>query len=275
MFTKVNKDQQKMKITFLGTRGTIPVDGKKYELFGGATLCVLVQYEQDIIILDAGTGLLCLEDHIDTRINKELHILLSHSHLDHIIGLLGSNLLFDPSITVNIYSAQQTATSIKKGIDTLMNKHIWPVNSDIFKAKMNYINIPKKFSIGNFTITEQMGKHIGYSSVFRVECENKSLVYATDYELDTNSINDLADFSKKTDILICDGQYSELTHKSGFGHSTWNDAISVADKAKAEKLCIIHHDPYNTDLQLLDIESQVKQHNENYFLAKRGATISL
>ncbi len=269
------KKLKELEIQFLGTRGTMPVNSKEFEIFGGATVCTLVKSKDSNIILDAGTGLMHIEDYIDIKEQNELNILISHPHIDHILGLLASKIMFNSKIKINIYSVKRDNVSVKEQINILMKDPIWPVDVSAFMANVNFIDIKDYFEIKDFKISEIKGNHTGYSSVFKIEYKEQSIVYATDFEIDENSIDKLIDFSKNTDLLICDGQYSDETKKDkiGFGHSSWQEAVLVADKANANMLSIFHHDPYSTDEYLLEIEKNANMHNENYSLARKGARI--
>ncbi len=266
-----------LEIHFLGTRGTIPIDAKEYEIFGGATACTLIKYNKQNLILDAGTGLLSLDHYIDCTEEQELSILISHPHIDHIIGLLASRILFNPKLTINIYGKPKDGRSIKEQIHTMMREPIWPVNSDVYTAQVNFIDITENFSIGEFHIIIEESYHAGGSTIYRIECNDKKIIYSTDYEIDENSRKFLVEFSRNVDFMICDGQFSDTykEFKKGFGHSSWQDAIQVASEAGCKQMCIFHHDPYSTDDYLLTVEEQVKHINSNYFLARKGGCIRL
>ena len=72
-----------MRLTVLGARGSIPVSGPQFALFGGSTSCYMVEAGGETIFLDAGTGLLSAP----TAFARPPVILLSHLHLDHVLGL--------------------------------------------------------------------------------------------------------------------------------------------------------------------------------------------
>ena len=77
-----------MKVKFYGTRGSTPVSDKSFVEFGGNTSCILVTLEDNAkIIFDAGTGIRQLGNDLLKEENlKQLTIVLSHFHWDHIQG---------------------------------------------------------------------------------------------------------------------------------------------------------------------------------------------
>ncbi len=267
---------KELEISFLGTRGTMPVTNKEYEIFGGATVCVLIKSREKNIVLDAGSGFMDVDKCLNENEN-ELNLLISHPHIDHIMGLLASKIMFNSKMIINIYAVKRNGISIKDQINALMREPIWPVNSSAFLAKVNFIDIENSFEIGDFKIDVKEGNHTGDSSIFKIEYNNKKVIYATDFEIDNKSLNTLVEFSNGADFLICDGQYSSQTikEKVGYGHSAWQDSVKVANMAKVDSMCIFHHDPYSSDEYLLQIETKIKKENQKYFLARKGAVINL
>ncbi len=266
----------KLEICFLGTRGSIPINSNEYEIFGGSTVCTLIKSKNTNLILDAGSGFCLIDKYIDEK-DTVLDILISHTHLDHIMGLLVSKVMFNPKLTINIYGATRDKLSIKEQINKMMSTPIWPVDSNAFLANVNYIEIKDEIVIGDFNIEIKEGNHTGGSSLFKIKNQDKTIIYATDIELNNSVINPMIEFSKDADLLICDGQYSDenINDKIGYGHSSWQDVVIVANKANCKQMCIFHHDPYSDDECLLEIENKLKKENKNYFLARKGAKISL
>ncbi len=260
-------------IKFLGTRGTIASDGARYALYGGATSCVYVKVDAQTIVLDGGSGILSLPEVIDDT--KTVHLLISHMHIDHIKGVMACPIFFDPNFTINIYAVKRHGRDVKEQLECAMSPPLWPVNSDAFSANVNFITCEEDFYIGNLRVRCLDGAHPGGSTVYRLECCEKSLVYATDYEIEEKTIASLIDFAKGCDLLLCDGQYTtdEMDSKRGYGHSAWQDAALVALQSDVKRLGIIHHDPYRTDIALDEMQKELKTKIKNAFFAHRGEEI--
>ncbi len=260
-------------ISFLGVRGSIAVEGDEYKEFGGATSSVLVRQNDTTIVLDAGTGFNQLKELIP-NINN-LHLLISHTHIDHIIGLLSNKLLYDSNFKMKVYGKKYEGLTIREQIDKMMTPPLWPVSTSSFKAEIEYIDIEEDFFIDDVKVMIAEGCHPNEALVYKLECQGKSLVYATDYEIDDLSKDRLLKFSENADLLICDGQYSalELPFKKGFGHSCWEQAVSLAGEAKVKELYIFHHDPNRTDIELIKAERSVDSKNVRF--ARKGGRVSL
>src|SRR6185503_20025475 len=81
---------QTPRLKFWGVRGSIPTPGPATVQYGGNTACVEVRAGDEIIILDAGTGIRPLGLALEREFGSEpirATLLLSHSHWDHIQGL--------------------------------------------------------------------------------------------------------------------------------------------------------------------------------------------
>ncbi len=267
-----------LEIQFMGTRGSIAVDSEEYNIYGGATISTLVKDKKENIIFDAGSGFMNISKYIDfTKEEKNLHIFISHAHFDHIMGLMVCDIMFNTEFTVNIYGVSRNNLTIKDQINKLMSPPIWPVGCEAFKAKVIFHELSEEVIIGDFSIKSINGNHPGGSSVFKLLHNQKSLIYATDYEILDDNIDPLINFSKNADLIIFDGQYSkeEIKHKIGYGHSSWQDAAILSQKANCKKLCIFHHDPYSTDEYLLKCEKELKLKYPNYSFAKKGEIVVL
>ncbi len=268
-----------IEIIFLGTRGSVSVDDEKYKIFGGATLSVVVKTKEDYIVFDAGSGFLNISNYIEFNENNRcnINLFLSHTHFDHIMGLVASDIMFNKNATIDIYGINRDNKTIEKQINSFMAPPIWPVDTSSFKANISFNEIKGELEKKNYSIDIFEGTHPGGVAVYKLHIGDKKIVYATDIELDINNSADFINFSKDADLLICDGQYGrrEKMLKSGYGHSSWRDTVSVAKRCGCKALAIIHHDPYSDDEYLLNIDQQVKRYNSKYFLAKRGDRIIL
>ena len=121
----------------------------------------------------------------------------------------------------------------------------------------------------------------GGTSVFRIEWNGKSMVYATDTESYVGGDTRLIEFASGTDLLIHDAQYTEEEYitgpvpKQGWGHSTPQMAITIAQAAGVKKLVLFHHEPEHDDDTLAEIEKKAQEAFPNTILAYEGLTIEL
>ena len=233
-------------VFLLGTRGSLPVSGEKFRKYGGATSCILAKINDQYIVLDAGTGLLSLKEYLPDGI-QGLTLLLTHAHADHVYGLPGCTLLYEKSCHTNIYAVPRGGLSAKQQACALMRPPLWPVGPEVLRGAA-FTDITGPFHIGNVKITYMESDHPGGSSIFRLSDGAHSLVYATDFEHGLRT-RELEDFARGCSLLLYDAEYDEVEYgaRRGWGHSTWQEGVRLAQAAGVGRLVLVHHAPERTD----------------------------
>jgi ribonuclease BN (tRNA processing enzyme) len=87
----------------------------------------------------------------------------------------------------------------------------------------------------------------------------------------------LVNFVSGSDFMIYDAMYKDEEYPlyAGFGHSTWQEGVKLAEAAKVNTLALYHHFPGRTDQELAEIETLAKARRPKTFLAREGMEISL
>ena len=247
----------KYKITVLGTRGSIPVRGKDFSIHGSATSCYRVQAGNEEIYLDAGSGIANSMPLKTSRIT----ILLTHMHLDHVIGLPFFVALTQKGRPIDIYAHERAGLLPKEAIDRLIANPFWPCMIEDYPAQVSFHLLSKKFSIGAVEVDTLEGCHPGGSTIYKLTYQGKSLVYATDFEHNPEASAALADFAKGCDLLLYDAQYTTEEYElyKGYGHSTPQEGLKIDAKAAIKKLRFIHHAPWRTDKDFAQMEQTFGQ----------------
>ncbi|MEG1947207.1 MAG: MBL fold metallo-hydrolase [Lachnospiraceae bacterium] len=264
-------------VRLLGSRGTIPICGDKYKKYGGATSCVLIQLGGETILLDAGTGLLFIKEYLKES-EKSIHILLSHPHLDHLQGMPICPICFEKDFNIAVYAVPHGELSAQQQIEALMCPPLWPVGVWAFTAEVSFHDIiTSTFFIGKVKVEHIQGSHPGGCTLFRLSFNGKSIVYATDFEQDTDADQRLDAFAKGCDLFLCDGQYTqeEFLSRRGFGHSTWNFAAQMGARCGAKETKIIHHAVYRTDKELDHAMEEIRLSYPNCSFARSREEIVL
>ena len=260
-----------LRLTVLGTRGSMAVSGKGREIFGNATSCYMVQAGDDCVFLDAGSGLLAAP----LRFPKPPLILLSHLHLDHVLGLgMYARLSARGEKTLICVPAESDAAA-KEQLNRLYSPPYWPLKLEAYSGDVEIARATFPMQYGAIHIACIPGSHPSGCLVYRLSCGGKSLVYATDFEHEQASFSALADFAQGTDLLLYDGQYSEAEYlrSKGFGHSTAEKGIEIMDRCGAKGLLLIHHNPCASDEELLKREQRLGRPNARY--AREGEVLTL
>src|SRR5213080_4309164 len=232
-------------VTFWGTRGSIPTPGAHTARYGGNTPCVAVEGPGgQLVILDAGTGIRALGLQLVERQNGAVNaeILLSHAHWDHIQGLPHFKPFFSPGNAVRIWGSRQGTTSLEA----------------ILRQQMD----PAEFTVGAFRVRAMRLRHPGTTLGYRLTpaAGGASMAYVTDNELgpgghyDTPATwrKDLVAFLANVELLIHDAMYTpqELEQHRGWGHSTFEEAVTLAAEAGVRRLVLFHHEPEHGDAEV-------------------------
>ena len=129
-------------VTFWGTRGSISTPGSSTEKYGGNTPCVSYRYADTDIILDAGTGIRNLGLELEAREEKlNLHLLLSHTHWDHIQGLPFFQPAYLPNTKISIYGSPSKGNFLEGILSRQMDINYFPVDMNAFKATISIAEI--------------------------------------------------------------------------------------------------------------------------------------
>ena len=241
-------DTAALRLTVLGTRGSVPVEGDNFARYGGATSCYRVRAGNEEIYLDAGSGIVNALPAPNTRIT----ILLTHMHLDHLIGLPFFIALTEKDRPIDIYAADFAGLAPKEAIDRLVSNPFWPCKIENYPARVTFRPLPERFTLGDVVVDTAKGSHPGGATIYRLTRQGKSLVHATDFEHNPQACAALAGFAKGCDVLLYDAQYTadEYERYRGYGHSTPREGIKVAAAAGVGKLFFVHHAPLKTDAAL-------------------------
>jgi phosphoribosyl 1,2-cyclic phosphodiesterase len=274
-----------MRIKFYGVRGSIPVCGREFQRYGGNTTCMRI-YREDvnrIVIIDAGSGIRNLgKEIINQGINQSvINILFSHFHWDHIQGFP----FFSPAYKKNqkigilVMGKERKIKNLKEIFSLPMQKEYFPVELETMGAKFDFLTYGDKetFYGAKVTAVPQFHKYRGGSYGFRIEDMVVSLVICTDLEHINGIDENIVNLAKDADLLIHDGQYTADEYKKhkGWGHSSWEQAVEVAIRAKVKRLIITHHDPDHNDDFLDSLEKKCQEIFPNSIFAKEGMEVSV
>jgi phosphoribosyl 1,2-cyclic phosphodiesterase len=272
-----------MELELWGVRGSTPVSGKDKNKYGGSTSCAsLVTSEGEWIIIDAGTGIKKLGERMIKQWEEEqaeVHILLTHFHLDHIIGLPFFAPLYSPKIILNFHAANSPEET-EKYLCRLMGGRYFPLEFGETPSKKVYKKIPEKeFNIGGASISHCPLPHPQSNVSYKLQEKEKKIVFATDTEHSEEGIDlKLASFAREADIFIYDAMFTPEEYESsrkGWGHSTWLEGTKLAKEAGVGKLYLSHFNPDHSDKQIDEFISLAREKFPQTYGAMEGFKTSL
>lgn len=275
-----------MKFIFWGVRGSIPSPGPRTVRYGGNTTCIEVRSKDDtLIVLDAGTGLYPLAQDLMARRARdgraiEAHLLITHSHWDHIHGLPFFSPLFVKDSRVCLVGARDPATG--HGIEHVMNVQLqnsyFPVGEESMDATIAYRTLlpGAPFAVGEAQVRSVTMNHPVLNLGYRIESGGKSMFFTGDHEPFHNRHppgsrehadceagiarhqDRIDDAMRGVDALVVDCSYTreEYPAKLGWGHGHFDAALEMALRVGARALYCTHHEPARSDDELEDVFAQ-------------------
>ncbi len=272
-----------LHLRFWGVRGGLPAPGPDTLRYGGNTACVEVRCGNRLLILDAGSGLRCLGDALmpDHGEVNEAEVLLSHTHLDHICGLPFFGPLYRPGTHLRIWGGKTCVPETLKAMlaatlsDPFMPDLLPQVRAEIEFSEFRPGDVLAPWP-GLRVSTAEL-RHPGGAVGYRLEWNSKTIAYVTDTEHDPAAPDaEVLRLAKDADILIYDATYTDEEFRlyRGWGHSTWQEGVRLADAAGAKRLVLFHHAPSRTDADLDRIEAEAASRRPGTLAAREGMELS-
>jgi phosphoribosyl 1,2-cyclic phosphodiesterase len=280
-----------MQVRVWGCRGSLAAPGPETLRYGGNTSCVEVRLDRgSTLVLDAGTGMRPFGVAIDRQPVDELHVLLTHLHLDHLQGLGFFRPLFRPGLDLHIWGPASPVQNLADRIATYLSPPLFPVRLSDIPARVTFHDAPEAaVSIGSATVRAGKVTHQGPTVGYRIEESGRTFVYLPDHEpLPGGRVSEEPsewisghDIARDADVLFHDAQYRdhEYPQHIGWGHSCIEHVTGFATRAGVHTVVLFHHDPYHVDDELEALLGEARKRWEgppdDVRLAHEGMTIDL
>ena len=279
----MSKLEDQFKIHFWGVRGSIACPGAATVKYGGNTPCVEMLVGGHRLIFDAGTGIYVLGQSLLSHLPVNGHLFFSHSHWDHIQGFPFFSPAFMEGNEFDIYGGViPNGMTIEQRLQEQMRQPNFPVPLQVMGANLRFHNLDygDEIKLGNVTVTTGLLNHPGGAMGYRVSWQDYAVAYITDTEHFSDRLDEnILELVDRADVLIYDCTYTdeEYNHpkssKVGWGHSTWQEAVKVAQAAHVKKLVIFHHDPSHDDNFMDSIQVESIKLFPQSIVAKEGMSI--
>jgi phosphoribosyl 1,2-cyclic phosphodiesterase len=273
----------RMSVRFWGVRGSIPCPGPDTLRYGGNTCCVEIRCGDQVLIFDAGTGLRPLGDALMASGKvTDTDIFLSHCHIDHLFGLPFFMPLHTEGHRIRIWAGNlKPAGRVEDAVRKMMNHPLFPVEIDIAKSNFEFHDFRAGETLNprpGITLRTAPLNHPGGATGYRIEFAGRSVAYLTDTEMANSAVDPaMLALAQGASLVIIDSTYTdeELPSHPGWGHSSWQQCVRLANAAGAERLCLFHHDPDHDDAIMDAIAAAAGAARSGTIVAKDGLCIEL
>ena len=250
-----------MKARVWGCRGSLATPGERTLRYGGNTTCLEVRAESGaVVVLDAGTGIRDLGRALAGERVRQLVLLLTHLHLDHIevLGFLAP--LFDPECTVRIHGPRPAGGSLADTLAAYLSPPFFPLPFERFDAAISFVEVEREtWELDGLTVSCVPVRHPGPTLAYRLTEGDRSLAFVPDNEpgLDPESGLEVA---TGADLLLHDSQYTdeEYAARVGWGHTSVSHLVRYLADAKPGRALMVHHDPDHDDAELERLLADVR-----------------
>ena len=269
-----------LHMTFHGVRGSRPVHLPDFLQTGGNTTCVGFDSGENFhLLIDGGTGLAKFGYKLgDSPNRKRFHILITHTHWDHVICFMSFMPLFDPDVHITFYAPNTTSACFEDLYHGLFKHGHLPMPQGLPKAKVNFVEIAPRqpFLIeGHIRVEGFQLNHQGITLGYKVSSGESSAVVITDTApmvkgnylgegmiataeamgheaFEQKFHRELTDFLTGVHTVVFDTHFNDHNLKPDWGHSTPGIALDYCKKAGVKRLFMFHHAPEDNDLMVFE-----------------------
>ena len=270
-----------MRVCLWGTRGSIASAGPDTVRYGGNTPCLEVRAASGWrYLFDAGSG----ARHSRRRnapdpAQLDVDVFFTHFHWDHIQGFPFWEYLYDEAVRVRVHGPRQAGTEVEDVVNTLIQPPYFPIRLTRLGANMEYENLDGgSWTDGRVEVSAVYVNHGEHTLGYRVRAGGASLAFIPDNEVGDAPdggaawYRELVAFLRGVDVLYHDAMFTDTEYPkyAGWGHSSMEQAIRLAEDAEVRRLYLFHHRPDRSDDELERLAGRL--HDE---LAARGSPLEL
>lgn len=244
-------------------------------------MCLEVEAGESRVILDAGSGIRQLGHKLRQQRVLNIDIVLTHFHLDHILGLVTFSPLFQAGTSVTVHAPILQNKHPEPNLNRLLGEPFFPILMTDAGSSFSIrgFQLGDVISLAGLDIRTTGLSHPGGACGYRIDANGRSIAVITDHEHDSvRPEPSLVGLCQEADMILYDAHWDEdmdYDAHLGWGHSTWQAGLRLVQAAGAARLGCLHHAPDATDRDLQDREARLRQHGSAHFFAREGETVEI
>jgi phosphoribosyl 1,2-cyclic phosphodiesterase len=273
-------DDQGLSVTFWGVRGALPTPGPTTLRYGGNTSCIELRCGPHLLIVDAGSGMRGLGTALAASgVAVVADILMTHTHMDHISGLPFFGPIFDPRSRLRFWGGHLEPGGLAAALRISWRPPLMPDMEPFFKAGLAFADFQPGAVFSPYPdllVRTCRLNHPGGAVGYRIEWGGKSVCVITDTEHEPAGFDPaLLAMVAGADMMIYDSNYTDAEYGAhiGWGHSTWQQALRLADAASVKTVVLFHHDPRRDDAMLDEIARSAASVRPGTLAAREGMVL--
>jgi phosphoribosyl 1,2-cyclic phosphodiesterase len=212
---------------------------------------------------------------------KQIDLLFSHLHLDHIVGLpFFKPVMYGRDVTVRTWCGNLDGESAQASLDRVFAPPLFPLKLDQFPGYFEHHGFRAgetlRFEDGLSVRTCPLN-HPSGATGYRFDHAGRAICYVSDIEHDDSDWppRNLLDFVAGADLVIYDGMFAENEYDRcrGWGHSTWEKGVELCNAGGAKAMALFHLHPLHDDARLRQTETELKAVLPGSFVARQGQNV--
>ena len=270
-----------LTVRFWGVRGSTATPGPDHMRYGGNTACIEIRCGDRRLIFDAGTGLRDLGNSIAATGAVELDLFLSHTHVDHIMGLPFFLPLYKAGNRLRLWAGHLLPErNLKDVLCRVMSPPLFPIPFEVLAADISTHDFRQGETLApcpGIALRTAPLNHPDGATGYRVDYAGKSVCYVTDTEHVKGALDqNILALAHGADILIYDSTYTdeEYAAHEGWGHSTWQEGVKLAEAAGVKTFVVFHHDPSHDDAFMDRVAREAAARRGGTVVAREGLVLA-
>ncbi len=269
-------------LRFWGVRGSIPCPGPETVRYGGNTSCVEMRCGRHLLIFDGGSGLRPLGRALIAHGRPiDIDLFYTHTHFDHIVGLPFFAPAYSAGNRIRFWAGhlKPVGSDIKAVLKQMMSSPLFPIPIEVLTAKLEFRDFAAGETLSPYPSVKMVTAALNHpdgATGYRIEYGGKAIAYITDTEHHAGQSDpDVLRLMQNADVAIYDSTYTdeEYTEHRHWGHSTWEEGVRLARKARVKQLVIFHHDPGHNDDMMDQIAADAAKAYPGTIVAHEGLVL--